>query len=78
MWLGDISQRVWCFVPSLLTVVSQVSLLYTMLEASASVFLSAQILVCVSANLTLVYALLSYSNVKHKDFNRILVCEFTV
>ena len=32
MWLGDISQRVWCFVPSLLTVVSQVCLFVIQLQ----------------------------------------------
>lgn len=50
MWFAEVSNRSWCFVPSLLTV----------------------ILVCICANLTLVYAWASYDNLKEKSFSSIL------
>ena len=44
-------------------------------ESSAPPRLSlAQIMECVTVNLTLVYAVFSYTTLKRKDLNKILVC----
>ena len=41
---------------------------------SVSILLYLQILECVAVNLTLVYALLAYSEIKQKDFSSVYVC----
>ena len=71
-WFGQVEDRSWCFLPSILTVVH----CHSPPSPSSTLMLSLshyQIMQCVSVNLTVVYALIAYGLIKRQDFSSVLV-----
>ena len=74
MWFGRIQHRSWCYLPSLLTVV-RITQPHT--HAHTHTRTHAQIMVCVCVNLTVVYALVAYSDLKKREISDVLVSSQT-